>query len=64
RLGGARLPLSNSDKARLHRIAHRAPEVMVKITGRTRGTAGHLKAHLDYITWVFRPIVTAHSGLS
>ena len=50
RLGGARLPLSGTAKARLHRIARDAPEVMVKITGRTRGTAGHLKAHLDYIT--------------
>ncbi|GAC1429144.1 MAG: hypothetical protein NVSMB6_28670 [Burkholderiaceae bacterium] len=50
RLGGARLPLSGSAKARLHRIARHAPEVMVKITGRTRGTTGHLQAHLDYIT--------------
>jgi type IV secretory pathway VirD2 relaxase len=35
-------------KARLARIAARAPEVMVKITGRTKG-AGHLRAHLEYI---------------
>jgi hypothetical protein len=37
------------DRARLVRIVRRAPEVMVKITGRIR-TAGHLKAHLDYIS--------------
>lgn len=36
-------------RARLERIAARAPEVMVKVTGRTRdGT--HLRAHLDYIS--------------
>ena len=35
-------------KARLARIAARAPEVIVKITGRTKG-AGHLRAHLEYI---------------
>jgi type IV secretory pathway VirD2 relaxase len=36
-------------KARLARIAARAPEVMVKITGKTRD-AGHLQAHLAYIS--------------
>lgn len=41
--------LSPSGKARLQRIVTRAPEVMVKITGRSRGTV-HLKQHLDYIT--------------
>ncbi|MFC5342893.1 relaxase/mobilization nuclease domain-containing protein (plasmid) [Brevundimonas staleyi] len=35
-------------KARLGRLAARAPEVMVKITGRTRD-GDHLKAHLEYI---------------
>ena len=35
--------------ARLARVARRAPEVMVKITGRTRD-GGHLKSHLDYIS--------------
>lgn len=34
---------------RMARIARRAPEVMVKITGRTRDGA-HLRAHLDYIS--------------
>lgn len=34
---------------RFTRVARRAPEVMVKITGRTRDGA-HLKAHLDYIS--------------
>ena len=36
-------------RARLARIANRAPEVMVKVTGRTRD-AGNLRAHLDYIS--------------
>lgn len=36
-------------RARLERVAARAPEVMVKITGRTRDAA-HLRAHLDYIS--------------
>lgn len=36
-------------RARLARVAARAPEVMVKITGRTRDGA-HLRAHLDYIS--------------
>lgn len=48
--GSGYAPLTASAKARLHRIVHRAPEVMVKVTGRSRGGGGHLKAHLDYIT--------------
>ena len=36
-------------RARLIRLANRAPEVMVKVTGRTRDPA-HLRAHLDYIS--------------
>ncbi|MCR5879539.1 relaxase/mobilization nuclease domain-containing protein [Phenylobacterium sp. J367] len=36
-------------RARLRRIVRRAPEVMVKVTGRTRDAA-HLAAHLSYIT--------------
>ena len=35
-------------RARLERIVGRAPEVMVKITGRTKD-AGHLKSHLEHI---------------
>lgn len=42
--------LSPSARARLARIASRAPEAMVKLTGRSRGGPAHLKAHLDYIT--------------
>lgn len=38
-----------SGKARLARVALRAPEVMVKVTGKLRD-AGHVKAHLDYIS--------------
>ncbi len=36
-------------RARLARVAGRAPEVMVKVTGRTRDAIG-LRAHLDYIS--------------
>lgn len=36
-------------RARLERITARAPEVMVKVTGRTRDSA-HLRAHLEYIS--------------
>lgn len=36
-------------RVRLARIASRAPEVMVKVTGRTRDPGG-LRAHLDYIS--------------
>lgn len=43
-------PLSANGKARLKRIVNRAPEAMVKLTGRARGGAQPLKAHLDYIT--------------
>lgn len=35
-------------RARVARLVRRAPEVMVKVSGRTRDTA-HLLAHLDYI---------------
>ncbi len=36
-------------RARLTRLVRRAPEVMVKVSGRTRDP-GHLQAHLDYIS--------------
>lgn len=36
-------------RARLQRIVRKAPEVLVKVTGRTRDPA-HLEAHLTYIT--------------
>lgn len=36
-------------RARLIRIVRRTPEVMVKVTGRTRDPS-HLRAHLDYIS--------------
>ncbi|MDE5446387.1 relaxase/mobilization nuclease domain-containing protein [Bradyrhizobium sp. CSA207] len=41
--------LTPAMRAKLERIVRRAPEVMVKITGRTKGV-GHLKSHLAYIT--------------
>lgn len=39
---------SQGVKARLARVVNRAPEVMVKVTGRSKG-ASHLAAHMDYI---------------
>ena len=36
-------------RARLVRLVNQAPEVMVKVTGRTRDP-GHLRAHLDYVS--------------
>lgn len=36
-------------EVRVTQLARRAPEVMVKVTGRTRDAA-HLRAHLDYIS--------------
>ena len=43
-------PAARSEvRARLVRLVQRAPEVMVKVTGRTRDP-GHLAAHLTYIT--------------
>lgn len=47
---GEKSRLSAGAKARLGRIVKRTPEAMVKVTGRARGGAGHLKSHLDYIT--------------
>jgi type IV secretory pathway VirD2 relaxase len=41
--------LTPAMRARLERIVAKAPEVMVKITGRTK-TVAHLKSHLGYIT--------------
>ncbi|WP_407123447.1 relaxase/mobilization nuclease domain-containing protein [Bradyrhizobium sp. STM 3561] len=41
--------LTPAMRAKLERIVRRAPEVMVKITGRTKSVA-HLKSHLEYIT--------------
>lgn len=45
-----RSPAARSEvRARLMRVVQRTPEVMVKVTGRTRDP-GHLAAHLSYIT--------------
>ena len=40
--------LTPAMRAKLQRIVNKAPEVMVKITGKTK-TVGHLKSHLEYI---------------
>ena len=45
--GGSRAP--GEARARLERMVRRAPEVMVKVTGRTRD-GGHLQRHLDYVS--------------
>jgi hypothetical protein len=42
-------PAGGDVRARLARLAARAPEVMVKVAGQTKNPA-HLRAHLDYIT--------------
>lgn len=55
-------PLTKAAKERLARIVRRTPEVMVKITGRSRGLAG-LKSHLDYITRNGRLEGETNSGL-
>jgi type IV secretory pathway VirD2 relaxase len=39
----------SNTRARLARLVARTPEVMVKVTGRTRD-GGHLRAHLEYIS--------------
>jgi len=39
---------SGETRARLARMVRRAPEVMVKVSGRTRDP-GHLRAHLEYV---------------
>lgn len=36
-------------RAKIDRLSRKAPEVMVKVTGHTKG-AGHMKSHLDYIS--------------
>lgn len=41
--------LMHAMRAKLQRIVAKAPEVMVKITGKTK-TVAHLKSHLEYIT--------------
>lgn len=69
--GGRHGPISTSAKARLRRIVNRTPEAVVRLTGRTRGSAGHLKSHLDYITRNGRlqaetqdgRLITDHAGL-
>jgi hypothetical protein len=41
--------LTSPMRAKLERIVRRVPEVMVKITGRTKSVE-HLKSHLEYVT--------------
>ena len=55
------LSLSPNAKARLGRIVTRTPEVMVKVTGRTRGVT-HLKANLDYVTRNGRLLAETQDG--
>jgi type IV secretory pathway VirD2 relaxase len=48
-LSAAAASAGAATRARLDRIAGKTPEVMVKVTGRTRDP-GHLRAHLEYIS--------------
>ena len=48
-LGRSSARSSGGARAQLLRVVRGAPEVMVKITGRTRD-GGHLARHLDYIS--------------
>ncbi|GAD58506.1 relaxase/mobilization nuclease domain-containing protein [Brevundimonas sp. BAL450] len=48
-LRGPTAAAGSGTRAQLARVVRRAPEVMVKITGRTRD-GGHLLRHLDYIS--------------
>ncbi|MET1756518.1 relaxase/mobilization nuclease domain-containing protein [Novosphingobium sp. RD2P27] len=48
RPSGPRRPSGLGAKARLGRVVSRAPEVMVKVTGRPKGK-NHVAAHFDYI---------------
>lgn len=60
--GSHRSPsLSPAAKERLGRVVGRTPEVMVKVTGRTRG-AKHLKSHLDYVTRNGRLLAETQDG--
>ena len=60
--GAHRSPsLSPAAKERMARIVGRTPEVMVKVTGRTRGIT-HLKAHFDYLTRNGRIVAETQAG--
>lgn len=48
-LRSGQIRLSDTGRARLARIVRRTPEVMVKVSGKTRNPT-HLKAHIDYVT--------------
>ena len=54
--------MAPSVKNRLRRIVNRAPEAVVRLTGRTRGGAAHLKAHLDYVTRNGRLVAETQDG--
>ena len=55
-------PALSSSPARGRRLVTKAPEVVVKLTGRARGTAGHLREQLDYITRGGRLSAETHDG--
>lgn len=60
-LRGGRGGHSGEPRARLERMVRRVPEVMVKVTGRTRD-AGHLRSHLDYISRNGAVTLEGHDG--
>lgn len=64
RLGRDRAPqpLPSGAKAWPGDVVAKTPEVMVKLTGRARGAAGHLLAQLDYITRTGSLTAETHDG--
>src|SRR5215472_8137809 len=62
RVGGENLKVAPAARSRLRRIAKRTPEVVVKLTGRTRRGPVHLKHHLDYISRNMKLVMTTQSG--
>jgi hypothetical protein len=60
-LGGPTAGAASGPRSQLARVVRRAPEVMVKITGRTRD-GGHLLRHLDYISRNGRLVLEGPDG--
>ena len=62
RVGGEKFKLSPAARSRLRRIANRTPEVVVRLTGRTRRGPVNLKNNLDYISRNMKLVMTTQSG--
>ncbi|GGE97449.1 relaxase/mobilization nuclease domain-containing protein [Sphingomonas prati] len=61
RAGGGGGSVAASARAKLQRVTGKAPEVMVKVSGRQRG-GGHTAAHLEYIGRHGKLEVETHDG--